>query len=149
MSATMSRKQVRHSVAALLLVSVASLTVMGSHQVLYAQPQPDPATRTNTEMYPLNNIQPRYPTVAAEAGIEGWAQVSFTVNADGTVADSSVSIVDAEPADVFNNSAIAAAKLFTFSPRIVDGQPVDVPNVQYVFRYYMTAQSERAANPAQ
>lgn len=150
MSAIQLKRQVKKSVAVLLLLSAGTMGVLGSHQVLYAQQRPNPDARTvDEEMYPLNSIVPFYPRVAAEASIEGWAQVRFTVNADGSVAESSVSIVDAEPADVFNNSAIAAAKQFMFSPRIVSGQPVDVPNVEYVFRYYMTEESERAARQPQ
>ncbi len=68
----------------------------------------------------------------------------FTVIADGSVEESSVSIVDSQPAEVFDSSAIAAAKQFLFSPRIVAGQAVDVPNVQYVFRFFMSEESERA-----
>lgn len=146
MNATEFRKEVKKSVVVLLLVSAGTLGALGSHQVLNAQPQPDPGSRTiDEEMLPLNTVEARYPTVAAEAGIEGWAQVSFTVSADGTVPESSISVVDAEPADIFNSSAIAAATQFKFSPRVVAGQPVDVPNVQYVFRYYMSEESERAA----
>tara|TARA_R110002072_G_scaffold303107_2_gene493815 strand:- start:92321 stop:93757 length:1437 start_codon:yes stop_codon:yes gene_type:complete len=130
------KRQTKRAVAVLLLMSAGLLSVLSTHQVLLAQEQPDPATRTiDEEMFPLNSIVPRYPTVAANEGIEGWVQVSFTVSADGSVAGSSVSIVDSQPAEVFNNSALAAAKQFLFSPRIVAGQPVDVPNVQYVFRY--------------
>ena len=130
------KRQTKRAVAVLFLMSAGLLSVLSTHQVLLAQEQPDPATRTiDEEMFPLNSIVPRYPTVAANEGIEGWVQVRFTVSADGSVAGSSVSIVDSQPAEVFNNSALAAAKQFLFSPRIVDGQPVDVPNVQYVFRY--------------
>ncbi|MBU2097990.1 MAG: TonB family protein [Gammaproteobacteria bacterium] len=146
MSASELKKQVRKSVAVLLVLSAGTLGVLGSQQVLYAQQQPDPAQRTiDEEMFPLNTIVPVYPRSAAEASIEGWAQVRFTVSADGTVAENSVSIVDAEPADIFNNSAIDAARQFRFSPRIVAGEPVDVSNVQYVFRFYLSAESERAA----
>jgi len=130
------KRQTKRAIAVLFLMSAGLLSVLSTHQVLLAQEQPDPATRTiDEEMFPLNSIVPRYPTVAADEGIEGWVQVSFTVSADGSVAGSSVSIVDSQPAEVFNNSALAAAKQFLFSPRIVGGQPVDVPNVQYVFRY--------------
>jgi TonB family protein len=146
MNATEIKTEVRKTVAIAFVVSTALLGVLGASQVLHAQQQPDTATRTiDEEMLPLNTIQPMYPTAAAESGVEGWAQVSFTVSADGTVAEDSISVVDAEPSDIFNNNSIAAAKQFLFSPRIVAGQPVDVPNVQYVFRFYMSEASERAA----
>lgn len=90
---------------------------------------------TDGEMLPLVNIQPTYPTRAAQRGIEGWAQVSFTVTETGGVRD--VSVVDAEPAGMFDQASIRAAERFRFQPRVVNGQPVEVPNVQYVFRFQL------------
>lgn len=146
MKASALKRELKNTAAILLVVSAGTLGALGSHQILHAQQQPDPASRViDAEMLPLNTIQPRYPTVAAADGIEGWVQVRFTVSADGSVEESSVSIVESQPAEVFDSSAIAAAKQFLFSPRIVAGQPVDVPNVQYVFRFFMSEESERAA----
>lgn len=90
---------------------------------------------TDGEMLPLVNIQPTYPTRAAQRGIEGWAQVSFTVTETGGVRD--VIVVDAEPAGMFDQASIRAAERFRFQPRVVNGQPVEVPNVQYVFRFQL------------
>jgi len=90
---------------------------------------------TDGEMLPLVNIQPTYPTRAAQRGIEGWAQVSFTVTETGGVRD--VIVVDAEPAGMFDQSSVRAAERFRFQPRVVNAQPVEVPNVQYVFRYQL------------
>lgn len=90
---------------------------------------------TDGEMLPLVNVTPQYPTRAASRGIEGWCQVSFTVTATGGVSD--VIVVDAEPSGIFDSSSIRAAEKFKFQPKVVDGQGVPVPNVQYVFRYQL------------
>jgi len=90
---------------------------------------------TDGEMLPLVNVTPTYPTRAASRGIEGWCQVSFTVTETGGVRD--VVVVDAEPAGIFDTSSIRAAEKFKFQPKVVDGQGVEVPNVQYVFRYQL------------
>lgn len=87
------------------------------------------------EMLPLVNIQPTYPTRAAQRGIEGWAQVAFTVTETGGVRD--VIVVDAEPPGMFDQASIRAAERFRFQPRVVNGEPVAVPNVQYVFRFQL------------
>lgn len=87
------------------------------------------------EYLPLVNVTPQYPTRAASRGIEGWCQVTFTVTETGGVRD--VSVVDAEPPGIFDSSSIRAAERFKFQPRVVDGKPVEVPNVQYVFRYQL------------
>ena len=87
------------------------------------------------EYLPLVNVTPQYPTRAASRGIEGWCQVAFTVTETGGVRD--VVVVDAEPQGIFDSSSIRAAERFKFQPRVVDGKAVEVPNVQYVFRYQL------------
>lgn len=90
---------------------------------------------TDGEMLPLVNIQPTYPTRAAQRGIEGWCQVAFTVTETGGVRD--VQVVDAEPRGMFDSASIRAAERFRFQPRVVNGVAVEVPNVQYVFRFQL------------
>ena len=90
---------------------------------------------TDGEMLPLVNVTPQYPTRAASRGIQGWCQVSFTVTATGGVED--VVVVDAEPRNIFDSASIRAAQKFKFQPKVVDGEGVPVPGVQYVFRYQL------------
>lgn len=87
------------------------------------------------EMLPLVNVTPQYPTRAASRGIEGWCQVKFTVTETGGVTD--VVVVDGEPRGMFDQSSIRAAERFRFQPRVVNGEGVAVPGVQYVFRYQL------------
>jgi TonB family protein len=155
MQSTVLKKQIRQSALALGLVSTAMLTVLGTTQVLSAQDntaqaqRPAPATRSVTEeMLPIHSEMPVYPRVAAEGGIEGWVHVRFTVGADGLIPANSISVVDAEPADVFNNSAVNAAEKFQFRPRTVDGEAVAVENVQYVFRYKLKDDAAAPLDPA-
>lgn len=87
------------------------------------------------DMLPLVHVQPTYPTRAAQQGQEGWVQVRFIVTAAGGVRD--IEVVDAEPPRVFDSAAVRAAERFRFQPRVVDGEAVDVPGVQYVFRFQL------------
>lgn len=146
MNASDIRRQVRRTALLGLLLSAGTLGILGTTQLVSAQPQPDPTSRNiDEEILPLNSVQPMYPTGAADESIEGWVHIRFTVAADGSVPEDSISVIEAEPAEIFNRNSIAAARQFRFSPRIVDGEPVDVPNVEYVFRFYMTEESEREA----
>lgn len=90
---------------------------------------------TDGDYLPLVAIAPQYPTRAAQRGIQGWCLVSFTVNGLGNVEEDTIEVIDAEPANIFDRSSIRAAARFKFQPRVVDGQGVDVPGVQYLFRY--------------
>ncbi len=92
---------------------------------------------TDGDYLPLVAIAPQYPTRAAQRGIEGWCLVSFTVDGMGNVVEDTITVVDAEPASIFDRSSVRAATRFKFQPRVVDGQGVEVPGVQYLFRYQL------------
>ncbi len=92
---------------------------------------------TDGDYLPLVAIAPQYPTRAAQRGIQGWCLVSFTVNGLGNVEEESIEVVDAEPASIFDRSSIRAAARFKFQPRVIDGEGVAVPGVQYLFRYQL------------
>ena len=92
---------------------------------------------TDGDYLPLVAIAPQYPTRAAQRGIQGWCLVSFTVDGMGNVVEETINVVDAEPASIFDRSSIRAAARFKFQPRVVDGQGVEVPGVQYLFRYQL------------
>ncbi len=92
---------------------------------------------TDGEMLPLVNVTPEYPTRAASRGIEGWCQISFTVDGSGNVVEDTIRVVDEDPPNTFDRSSIRAAVRFKFQPRVKDGVGVAVPNVQYVFRYVL------------
>ena len=92
---------------------------------------------TDGDYLPLVAIAPQYPTRAAQRGIQGWCLVSFTVDGMGNVVEDTITVVDAEPASIFDRSSIRAATRFKFQPRLVDGQGVEVPGVQYLFRYQL------------
>lgn len=67
-------------------------------------------------------IQPSYPSVAANKGLEGYVDVEFDVTETGATAN--VRILKAEPAKVFERETIKAVKRWKFSPVVRDGQPV-------------------------
>jgi protein TonB len=86
------------------------------------------------EMIPLTVVQPEYPRRAAQTGKEGYCTVEFTVAANGTTKDAFVADC---PDSVFERAALKAAEKIKYKPRVVDGQPVDVPGVQYKFLFQM------------
>ena len=92
---------------------------------------------TDGDYLPLVAIAPQYPTRAAQRGIQGWCLVSFTVDGLGNVVEETIEVVDAEPQSIFDRSSERAAARFKFQPRVIDGVGVDVPGVQYLFRYQL------------
>ncbi len=80
------------------------------------------------EYLPIVKVQPVYPRRALSRGIEGYVIVEFTVTKQGTTKD--IFIVEAKPKGMFEKAATQAAGKFKYKPRIVDGQPIEVPGVQ-------------------
>ncbi len=89
-----------------------------------------PSDRTAT---PIVRIPPQYPERAAQRGIEGWVLIEFTITSAGTVSDAVV--VDADPQNVFNRSAIKAIQRWKYRPKIVDGKPSPQYQMQQKITY--------------
>jgi len=138
LKATSFQRTPRQFLLLLPLLSVL-LLVTGSKTQTFAAEE---AGEIEQEYLPMSTIAPQYPTLAADQGIEGWVLMGFTVSAQGTVLEETVETIDSSPTDVFNNSAYRALLQFTFQPRIVEGEAVQVPGVQYLFRYVLEDDQE-------
>lgn len=77
---------------------------------------------TGGDARPIVRISPRYPVPALRDGIEGWVRMSFSINATGGVED--VTVIDAEPARVFNREAIRALRKWKYKPRVEGGRAI-------------------------
>lgn len=60
----------------------------------------------------LVRIQPEYPDAARSQGVEGYATVSFRLNAHGNPID--IRVVDADPEGIFDKAAIQAIRYWMF-----------------------------------
>lgn len=80
------------------------------------------------EYLPIVKVQAVYPRRALQRGIEGYVVVEFTVTKQGTVRDPRV--VEAEPAQIFDQAAMDAVLKFKYKPRVVNGEAVEVEGVQ-------------------
>jgi TonB family protein len=65
----------------------------------------------------------QYPVSAGRRNITGWVEVRFTVTKSGITEN--IEVVQAEPADVFDDSAIEAVRSWTFEPREYRGQSIN------------------------
>jgi protein TonB len=76
---------------------------------------------------PIVRVAPVYPARALSRGIEGYVDMSFTVTVTGGVKDPKV---DFSTSSLFDSAAEKAVLKFKYKPRVVDGVPVEVPNVK-------------------
>ncbi len=76
---------------------------------------------------PIVRVAPVYPARALSRGLEGYVDMAFTVTTTGTVKDP---VVVFSTSSLFERAAIRAVLKFKYKPRVVDGMPVEVPNVK-------------------
>jgi len=76
---------------------------------------------------PIVRVAPVYPSRALSRGIEGFVDLAFTVTEAGTVKDP---VVIQSTSSLFDRAAMRAVLKFKYKPRVVDGVPVEVPNVK-------------------
>ncbi len=76
--------------------------------------EPEPEEAPAYTLIQLSAQPPSYPRSAQRRGVEGWADVEFTVNADGSTSD--VVVLESRPGSVFDRAAIDAVEKWQYRP---------------------------------
>lgn len=79
-------------------------------------------------MVPLVRTTAPYPTRALSRGVQGFVELSFTVNEEGRVVDPVV--LYAEPEGFFERSALQTIRKWQYSPALEEGVAVPVHDVR-------------------
>ncbi len=80
------------------------------------------------EYLPIVKVAPVYPSRALSRGLEGYCILEFTVTRTGSVRD----VITLEcTSSLFERAATQAALKFKYKPRVIDGEPIDVPGVPH------------------
>ena len=109
-------------------VGVRAPTVNTSSQIA----GPGALSYSDGEYLPIVRVAPVYPNRALSRGLEGYVDMMFTVTTSGTVKDPTVTY---STSSLFNRAATNAVLKFKYKPRVVDGQPVEVPGVETRIRF--------------
>ena len=80
------------------------------------------------EYLPIVKDAPMYPRRAQTRGIQEYVVLEFTVTKTGAVKDPVV--VEAKPPGIFDRAASNAALKFKYKPKVVNGEPIEVPGVR-------------------
>ncbi len=67
-------------------------------------------------------VPPQFPLDARQRGIDGWVDLQFVVNTDGSVGD--LTIVGAQPVGIFEQAALDAVRHWHYQPVMRGGQAV-------------------------
>jgi protein TonB len=90
---------------------------------------------TDGEYLPIVKVAPQYPRRAVNKGIEGYVLLEYTVTKQGSVKDPVV--IESEPGTIFDKAAINSALRYKYKPRVIDGQPVEVPGVRTKIKFQL------------
>lgn len=82
----------------------------------------------NSELVPIVRVNPIYPERAAQRGIEGWVILEFSIDTEGRT--SNARVIGNEPSGIFDSAALRSISKWRYSPRVVDGEPIQVDQVQ-------------------
>jgi protein TonB len=85
---------------------------------------------SDTDVIPLVRIPPEYPARALNRQQEGWVKVRFTITETGAVKDPIV--VEAEPSNVFDESALRAIVRWRYNPKVENGVAVERVGVETI-----------------
>ena len=87
-------------------------------QVALESAKPIPASALKVKSY----AKPVYPPRALDRGVEGWVDVEFTVEPDGST--SHVAVASASHEQFFRKEAVAAVEQWKFEPRVFMNRPI-------------------------
>lgn len=89
---------------------------------------------TNDQEYRLvKRVEPNFPLAAQRKGMDGHVLLRYTIAPTGHVQD--IEVVESNPRGVFDRAARVALRKWRYTPRTVDGVPVEVRGVNYRFRF--------------
>lgn len=108
--------------AGLSLVQLDPTETVAAESPELVQPGTSEAISDTGDVAPLHKIMPKWPRKALQDGNEGFVELEFTIEPNGTVAD--VEVLNAGPGELFVASATGAISKWTFKPFIIDGQPM-------------------------
>ena len=107
-----------------------------TEHVLIMAKQPNKVNTEDRDYIPLFVKQPEYPLKAQKKGREGYAVIALTVSKEGLALNPTV-IEEKPKGQKFGKAALKAAGSLRYVPRVIDGEPVEVPGVLYKYTFNM------------
>ena len=81
-----------------------------------AEPAPSSEPVSVGQVAPTNRVNPSYPPRAQRRGMEGFVEVEFVIQRNGSVDGSSIRVTNAQPRRVFEDAAREAIARWQFEP---------------------------------
>lgn len=81
----------------------------------------------------LTKIKLTYPPAAYHLNRDGYVEIEYSIGKDGVPKD--IRIISSDPPGLFDKSAISSISRMKYSPKIIQGQAVEVVNVRKFLAY--------------
>ncbi|WP_311063822.1 TonB family protein [Halomonas sp. DWK9] len=81
-----------------------------------AEPAPSNEPVSVGQVAPTSRVNPSYPPRAQRRGMEGFVEVEFVIQRNGSVDSSSIRVTNAQPRRVFDDAALEAIARWQFEP---------------------------------
>jgi protein TonB len=77
---------------------------------------------SDTDAVPVVRVEPIYPHIAAQRGLEGWVLLEFDIGPSGNVMKARV--LESDPPRIFDEAALNAVKKWKYKAQVKDGKPL-------------------------
>ena len=89
----------------------------------------------------LCQVEPLFPTRAAESGLGGWVRLQYDVGPDGRVI--SPRVLESEPARMFDQAALRAVSKWTYRRPVRNDEPTTYEDMVVVLRFMLEGRPVR------
>jgi len=96
---------------------------------------------SGTRAKPIKRANPQYPTEESQRGIEGWVQVSFVVNPDGSVGETLIE--DSSGRKNFEKETLKAIQRWRYEPATMNGEPIEQCHTKVRIAYSLDQPSRK------
>jgi TonB family protein len=133
---------------------VATAVVLGGPLIVPSSPhsaRADDTAQTSLESgtwaKSITRVKPHYPDEEAQRGIEGWVQVSFVIQPDGTVGETLIE--DSSGRRAFEKETIRAIGKWTYEPATMNGEAIEQCHAQVLMMFEMEETSKKRSGAKQ
>jgi TonB family protein len=124
-----------------MVILAGLLALLGAPSQIRADDAAPTSLESGTRARSLQKVMPHYPEKEEQRGIEGWVQVSFVIQPDGTVGETLIE--DSSGRRAFEEATIRATKKWTYEPATMNGKPIEQCHTQVLMMFEMDKYSKK------
>jgi TonB family protein len=113
----------RIALVAIAVAFAGPLVLFGAQPQARADDTAQTSLEPGTFAKPITRVNPRYPRSEARRGVEGWVQVSFVVNPDGSVGETLIE--DSSGRKTFESETIKTIRRWRYEPATMNGEAIE------------------------